>query len=367
MNDMTDNNADESLSAVSDEQTSWAALRESKGISLEEIAQQTNIAMHKLEALEKRDFEVLGTETFALGYMRRYAKIVEVDPQILIDAYKASRPDEDASEIPAAKYNAKQNYAYKDHYKESKPRKIPMAAISIVILVIWIGIMFFLPDDEAATKEATNPAKSNSQTAGLDGAGKEQVLLDVADDAVDQNVGRESNVSGTSNRASSSLIEPAGDDDSSVQASVEGMSGGPSATDGSSISTSETSESITAPNITGSSNGGSAVARDDSEAALANDDVEQRVSPRGSESPSGTEDVIVMSFTDDCWVEIKDAQGDVIFAQLQTKEDNLQIFGQAPFEVMLGNARAATVSLNGEVVSTTPPGGKKTLRMTVSN
>ena len=41
--------------------------------------------------------------------------------------------------------------------------------------------------------------------------------------------------------------------------------------------------------------------------------------------------------------------------------------GVAPFEVMLGNVRAAQLQLNGEPVTLIPNGNRKTLRTTVGD
>ncbi|VUD66554.1 Cytoskeleton protein RodZ [Thalassocella blandensis] len=329
---MTDTKPDETLSQNAIEGTSWSTLRESKGISLEEIAQQTNIAMRKLEALEQKDFESLGTETFALGYIRRYAKILNVDPQIFIETYKASRPEGDESEIPAGKIPGRESFSMSE-----KPRKIPLAAISAIIFVVWIGVMWLLPGDEApeSSKPAAPEALEQQPVAQSDDATvPTPVVAPVVTTVVSVEKKPES-------LEQSQVLEQ--ESETETAGAPEIVENNPLAADaGSAIS----SNTVTA--------GTSEV----SQAPVSNDPL--------SESSAG-EDVIVMAFTDDCWVEIKDAQGTVIFAQLQTKEDNLQIFGQAPFKVMLGNARAATVSLNGALVSTAPSGSQKTLRLTLSN
>ena len=76
-------------------------------------------------------------------------------------------------------------------------------------------------------------------------------------------------------------------------------------------------------------------------------------------------DALALSFTEECWVEVTDASGKALIARLATSGDNLQLFGRAPFEVVLGNAAAASMAFNGQVVDVAPPRGRKSMRLTV--
>lgn len=84
-----------------------------------------------------------------------------------------------------------------------------------------------------------------------------------------------------------------------------------------------------------------------------------------STAEAAAPDTLNLDFTGDCWVEIRDANGEVLFAQLQQAGDNLQLSGQAPFSVMLGNARVATLAVNGRAVNTNPGPNRDTLRLRV--
>lgn len=64
--------------------------------------------------------------------------------------------------------------------------------------------------------------------------------------------------------------------------------------------------------------------------------------------------VIRLGFTAESWVEISDARGDVLAADLRAAGANLQLQGEAPFDVLLGNAAAVSIELNGQPVAITP-------------
>lgn len=69
---------------------------------------------------------------------------------------------------------------------------------------------------------------------------------------------------------------------------------------------------------------------------------------------TATSAILSLSFTAECWLEVSDAQGDVLAADLQAAGSSLQLEGKPPFDVKLGNAHAAIIKLNDEVVVLTP-------------
>lgn len=78
-------------------------------------------------------------------------------------------------------------------------------------------------------------------------------------------------------------------------------------------------------------------------------------------------DQLDFTFTDESWVEVTDSANDVLFADVKQAGDTLHLEGVAPFNVMLGNARATAVTLNGKAVDSNPLSGRNTLKFTVSS
>jgi cytoskeletal protein RodZ len=62
--------------------------RKEKKVPLEYIAERTRITLTYLQALEKDDFHCLPGEFFARGYLRTYAKFIQLDPAEVIAAYQ---------------------------------------------------------------------------------------------------------------------------------------------------------------------------------------------------------------------------------------------------------------------------------------
>ena len=306
----------------------WTELREAKGISLADIVQRTNIRESKLKAIESHDFAALGTETFALGYIRSYAKALGEDSDVFVQVYKDAVTSgfavKDEGQKAESAGGKGVDYEHAPSALLMAVRKINVLYLSVGVIVVWILAMLILPGGEQG--ETNAPAGGESIQA-------EAPVTEQKDPGSDQL-----------------------SDNANLDVSAESQNSAPSPTDGEVLSE-------------GALDGVEAAASEESGIEpQATAETEARVDDDGrvnEDVVAGGDDILVFSFSDDCWLEISDASGRVLIAELQEKGDNQRVFGQAPFEVMLGNARVATLTLNGEVVSIEPRPGRKTLRFTV--
>ena len=82
------------------------------------------------------------------------------------------------------------------------------------------------------------------------------------------------------------------------------------------------------------------------------------VDPVANEVETGDEavgsDMITFVFDDDCWVEVRDRDGDLVHGDLGRDGDTVALRGNAPFSVRLGNATGVEVTFNGKPVALTP-------------
>ena len=60
----------------------------------------------------------------------------------------------------------------------------------------------------------------------------------------------------------------------------------------------------------------------------------------------------MLQFNDDCWVEVKDAQGKVLVTGWMKANPPRDLSGPAPFTATLGNAPAARIALDDRPVDT---------------
>ena len=63
---------------------------------------------------------------------------------------------------------------------------------------------------------------------------------------------------------------------------------------------------------------------------------------------------VSLQFAADCWIQLSDAQGQVLASGLKRAGEQLNLTGQAPLELRLGYARGASVSYNGQAIDLAP-------------
>ena len=67
------------------------AQRKEKGLTLEAVHEKTKISVAFLEAIEADQFDGLGAETYVIGFLRSYARVLELDPQEILGKYRGSQ------------------------------------------------------------------------------------------------------------------------------------------------------------------------------------------------------------------------------------------------------------------------------------
>ena len=286
-------------------------MRESKSVELADIATDTLIPAWKLSDLENDCYEGLGGDTFVTGYIRKIAKILDIESDDLVIAFnlRAEIGAEDGVSCVAKSVASRphgsgpvQQAVSVETSLLGKLNKLPGFIAVAALLLVWVGATLFLPSP-VATSESL-PLSSGAKT--------QEPLVDLPVEKAEVTV--------------DSVDSEAAEFDHAI----------PPLADSSVVLPEAPSDQALLDSSTSSVIGG-----------------------------SETTDLLVLTFIDECWVKVSDTTGKVLFAEAKLKGDNLQLFGEAPFEVMLGNARAVDVTLNGQPFAIHPSPSRKTLRVTV--
>jgi cytoskeleton protein RodZ len=104
------------------------------------------------------------------------------------------------------------------------------------------------------------------------------------------------------------------------------------------------------------------VAREDTDTAAAG--AAQPILARPGEARPG-DARLEFSFTEDCWLEVRDGDNQLIYADLHGEGEVLVVEGKPPFQVLAGNAAALTLSYQGEPYPVQTRPGRDTARFTV--
>ena len=85
--------------------------RENIGLSIDHIANKLNLDSKLIELLEKNDYEKFNIETYIKGYLRAYAKVLDLDGDMIINLYKESNPEKTPEILPNVKPKFQRNSA----------------------------------------------------------------------------------------------------------------------------------------------------------------------------------------------------------------------------------------------------------------
>ncbi len=277
----------------------WA--RERSELTQEQVAKELYMTLTKVRALEADDYRYMGADTFVRGYLRAYANLVHLDVAQVLAAYDRHLQKLGLVESPVPRRTE----------AASKPIWQFVLFILIVLFVVWLISIWFFDNRQAPVSD--RPANVTPQ-------------LEIGHTAL-------SSIAGS---ALPAIDEFASAESAVSSASVESTTGEMAAA--SLTDTNSSSSSITATSESFSSQASS----------LLSASVTQPAAHTGALS------VLTFNFSAECWLEVNDARGDALAADLQAAGSSLQLQGEAPFDVKLGNVHAVSIELNGESVAITP-------------
>jgi cytoskeletal protein RodZ len=111
--------------------------RETRGIALRDISEQTRISMRYLEAIEADDYRRLPGGIFNRSFVRAYAKHVGFDEQQAIEEYSAMIRER-GEETDEASNRQPRSLVYTDDGDQRSPLKTVLLAI-IILAALSLG------------------------------------------------------------------------------------------------------------------------------------------------------------------------------------------------------------------------------------
>lgn len=116
-----------------------AAARVAGGLSIEAIAAQLKLAPRQVRALEEGDYSALPGRTFVRGFVRNYARLIHLDPQVVL----AALPGEGADPGLARPTITAQHRAMGEIPVDANARRWTRWAIPLaLLLVILVGVAY---------------------------------------------------------------------------------------------------------------------------------------------------------------------------------------------------------------------------------
>ncbi|HEY0894046.1 MAG TPA: RodZ domain-containing protein [Cellvibrio sp.] len=289
----------------------WA--RERAGLTQEQVAKELYMTLTKVRALESDDYRHMGSDTFTRGYLRAYANLVKLDVVQVLAAYDRH----------AQKHGLVEQVLPRRVESANKPLWQFIVLVLLALLILWLVSIWFFDNRQQPTYN------------------RPMAVVPPVETALNVQSLNESSASHAS-LSSAALV-------AAVERQGEGQQSVSIASDGS-VSSLRNSSVSSAIESAATSSFMSSVAHSAMPVKQAN---------------ANQLDSISFSFAEECWLEVSDARGDVLAADLQSAGSSLQLQGAAPFDVKLGNSPAVKIELNGDQVAIVPALGTNVLSIKV--
>lgn len=286
--------------------------RESLGLSQKQIADRLRLRLSIIENIEANNFASDQVATFTRGYLRSYARAVGIaESEVLcaLDGCKETQPEE--QEMKSFSHKTK---------REAHDSRIMTLTMGIVIVVLGISSVWWWQNQEKSMESLTT---ETDQELLLEEQPTENQPLDF-----------------TTLTEAGTEIEPQSGEDA-IQA-VDSVVNQPSAQSTSSdvVETEIVAESQELPEI------------QPQQPSVSEEQVEPTAvaeAPK-AEQPAAAENLLVMSFSDDCWIQVKDASGKTLSTGVKKAGQSLNLSGNLPYSVILGAPENVSMTLASEPV-----------------
>ncbi|AZZ78120.1 MULTISPECIES: helix-turn-helix domain-containing protein [Pseudomonas] len=320
--------------------------RESNGWSLAEVALKLNLTVTSLSNLEAGAFDKLPGHTFARGYIRAYAKLLGMDQTVLVQQFDQSTgTDSQGSNVHALG-------------RIEEPVRVSHTILRIVSLLLLIaviggGFVWWQDQTSLRTKDLASLAPEHVEVEGADGTTQIHPIDEPEDQAVEENQAD----------SSTALALPQSETTAeSTGAEVASPATAPTAPVAPAVTPSAPVHTP-APVVANPATPAPTVPATPAPTVTA---------PVVPATPAPTAEVaapvagdgqVQLQFSADCWAQVTDGRGKVIFSGLKHKGDSVTVSGKPPLNVRLGVARAAQVSYNGQPVDIAPFTSGETARL----
>jgi cytoskeleton protein RodZ len=315
--------------------------REARQWTTDYVAGQLRLSRKVIEGLEQDDFRHMPPPAFVRGYLRTYARMMDLSEQEITQAYEAVQGHPEDAGLSSPRVAAQLT---------SSDRRVRWATYLIVVSVIALPLMWW------KTQGSFNFSERGAGTPLLiPGPGPTQ---------------------GPSSVPTAEVSEPASPQARSPQAPVLPLPALQAPVDRASVHQGSVSQARGPREGTaGPATAGGAEGAAETPAAAADSGVDAEPAPpsqtetgepqanplSGSASAAGPEhpvestpagapqaDTVVLRFDGESWVQIVDASGQRLMYETGRKGTTKTVQGKAPFKVVLGKPRVVTVEYNGK-------------------
>ncbi len=305
--------------------------RESNGWSLAEVALKLNLTTTSLGNLEAGAFDKLPGHTFARGYIRAYAKLLGIDQAVLVQEFdQFTGTDSQGSNVHGLG-------------RIEEPVRVSHTILRIVSLLLLIaviggGFVWWQDQTSLRSKDLTSNAMEHVEVESADGTTQIHPLDEPEDQAVAE---------AQAAPEAPATTEQAAPQTAPAETAAVPAPAAPAHTPTAPIAQAHTPAAPAQAPATTAPTAPAAPA----------------MSPPTTPALIAGDGRVQITFIADCWTQVTDGNGKVLFSGLKRKGDTLDQGGKPPLTLRLGFARGAQVAYNGQPVDVAPFTSGETARL----
>jgi cytoskeleton protein RodZ len=287
------------------------------GISQKQVADRLRLRETTIDAIDKNEFDLGQVDTFVKGYLRSYAKIVGLKEHDVLAAYEQHNPS-------AAGDSALQSFSRKTK-NEKHDNNLMRLTYVIVIILIGISSLWWW---------------QSQQNNGVEIDAPQELVNEQSDPAIVPEPVVEITAPASNEPASPSIDRDAQQREASVI------------------------EQDTQPeSVTEQSEPEAEVA--EAPVEIVEDVVAQTESPEPQAPVEVSSSELFMTFTADCWIQVKDATGKVLSTGVKKAGNSFSLDGEKPYSIILGAPEGVEMRLASEPVDLSGYTAGKVARFTL--
>ena len=340
---------DRSQAAVDSPGRALAAARRARKLEIIRVATELRLTPETIDALERDDFDHLPSPVFVSGYIRTYARLLGMDPQPLIARFHVLHP---GAEAPPRSALENQELA-----RSGSGWMVPFLLSAVVLIgaggyLWWTGSQV---DPYRSGSFGSGPDQDVADTEPADAVQADDEPYDESLTPATSAIGTGSATDGSTGESATSLLDrpaPDGDRIGTIGAADSTASPDDVAVDigGNTGSDIDNASTLPSSNVAllplPSSPDGLDVASEDASAFETDASLGASTSETVAADASEAAEVVV-SFDGPCWVDVRDAAGEVQLFGEMADGDRHVLGGEPPYSLVIGNASAVTMTVGG--------------------
>ncbi len=320
--DSNDTNRGDDAVAARTAQSTGSLLRAARldrGMSIEEVSRQLRLSVRQITALEEDDYDKLSSTTFLRGFVRNYAKLLQMDAAPLLQLLQQTVPPPPP---PTISYQI-EGIPFPSNHKQGK-RGLIVAGVVILALLLLI---FEIYDGNESNKEKQPAVKMELKTETEQDITQPQFEVPPAFPAKDADLALPADPT-----------PPA----EAVKAVPQKQEIPPTHSPARQVTaTAASPESAKTPTLASAG----------------------MVAPESADWA----DVLRLVFEGEAWAEVKDSRGKLLLSRINPRGTEQVLHGKPPFSLAIGNASQVKLVYNNKPVDLAPhikvPGGTARLSL----